>query len=398
MTYTLRPYQEEAVAAAVAFFTDDTRKHNAILVAATGAGKSLILAFIAKRLDANILVFQPNREILSQNYDKAKSLGLNCSMYSASVGEKIISPLTFATIGSVKNCPELFTDFDYICVDECQYVSSKQGMYKDFFKQVNKKVLGLTATPYRLESHPNMNWKTKKIKGKGTSELKMMTKYRGAIFKEIIYNIETGFLVNQGFLSHINYYDLTPADYNTDVIKKNSSGADFDEKSLALFQERFNTEGTLLNIIYRVLHPKLEFDRRNGVLVFVRGVDEAKRLASLSDQYAYVSGDMPKKEREAAIKAFKEGEIRVLFNSAILICGFDYPALDCVILATPTMSLARYSQETGRCIRISKDKSSSWLIDLCGNYKRFGRTDNLYLKDGEIWSAQYNKQLTGVTL
>lgn len=345
MKYTLRPYQQEAVDKAVEFFLDDTKKHNALMVLSTGAGKSILVSAIAQRLNTNILVLQPSKELTEQNYEKGVALGLDCSMYSASVGQKIISPLTFATIGSIKNCTELFEHFQYIIVDEAHVCNSKKGLYKDFFKALPRKVLGMTATPFRLESHPNMDWKTKKLKGRGTSELKMMTKYRGAIFKEIIYNIETGFLVNQGFLSYINYYDLTPVEYDTASIKKNSSGSDYDEKSLNAFQIKHNTTKRLIDLVYRVLNPKRPEDARKGVLVFVRSIEEAKNLASLDSQFGYVSGDMNKKDRERILASFKSGRTKVIFNGLVLEKGFDYPALDCVILATPTMSLARYTQE-----------------------------------------------------
>lgn len=383
----------------MAFFTDTTRKHNALVVASTGCGKSILASAIAKRLNSKVLVLQPSKELTEQNYEKAMALGLECSMYSASVGQKKVSPLTFATIGSIKNCSELFADFQYIIVDEAHVCNSKKGLYKEFFAKLPRKVLGMTATPYRLESHPNIDWKTKKVKGKGTSELKMMTKYRGAIFKEIIYNIETGFLVKEGYLANIRYFDLTPTDYDLSEIKKNTLGSDFDENSLALFQKKHNISQKLIELVYRVLNPKDAKDARKGVLVFVRSIEQARYFASLDAQFAYVSGDMNKKERERVLNGFKSGKIKVVFNGVVLEKGFDYPALDCVILATPTMSLARYCQECGRSIRICEGKTTPWLIDLCGNYKRFGRTDALYLaNDGEIWSAQYNKQMTGVTM
>ena len=123
------------------------------MVLPTGSGKSLIIADIAARLDGHTLVFQPSKEILEQNFKKLCSYGiLDCSIYSASFNSKEISRITFATIGSVKNHPELFTHFKNIIVDECHLVNPKEGMYKDFFDAVKCKVLGLTATPYRLSS------------------------------------------------------------------------------------------------------------------------------------------------------------------------------------------------------------------------------------------------------
>ena len=108
MSYVLRDYQQKASDAAVSFFNNKAKKTNAIMVLPTGSGKSLIIADIAARLDGHTLVFQPSKEILEQNFKKLCSYGiLDCSIYSASFNSKEISRITFATIGSVKNHPEL---------------------------------------------------------------------------------------------------------------------------------------------------------------------------------------------------------------------------------------------------------------------------------------------------
>ena len=136
--YKLRDYQQKASDAAVSFFNNKAKKTNAIMVLPTGSGKSLIIADIAARLDGHTLVFQPSKEIpYEQSFLKFCSYGiLDCSIYSASFNSKEISRITFATIGSVKNHPELFTHFKNIIVDECHLVNPKEGMYKDFFDAV----------------------------------------------------------------------------------------------------------------------------------------------------------------------------------------------------------------------------------------------------------------------
>ena len=97
MSYVLRDYQQKASNAAVSFFANRAKKNNAIMVLPTGAGKSLVIADIASRLEGHTLVFQPSKEILEQNYLKLCSYGvLDCSIYSASFGRKEISRITFA--------------------------------------------------------------------------------------------------------------------------------------------------------------------------------------------------------------------------------------------------------------------------------------------------------------
>lgn len=151
MSYALRDYQQQASDAAVRFFSDTKSKKNAVIVLPTGSGKSLVIADIAARLEGHTLIFQPSKEILEQNYKKLCSYGVwDCAVYSASLNRKDVSRITFATIGSAKSHPELFRHFRHVIIDECHLVNPKEGMYRDFLAALGSKVLGLTATPYRL--------------------------------------------------------------------------------------------------------------------------------------------------------------------------------------------------------------------------------------------------------
>lgn len=109
MIFTLRPYQQEASDKAVEFF-EAKKKTTAIMVLPTGSGKSLVIADIANRVDGHLLIFQPSKEILEQNFAKLQSYGvIDCSVYSASLNSKKVSRITFATIGSVVSKPEFFS-------------------------------------------------------------------------------------------------------------------------------------------------------------------------------------------------------------------------------------------------------------------------------------------------
>ena len=108
------------------------------------------------------------------------------------------------------------------------------------------------------------------------------------------------------------------------------------------------------------------------------------------------SKDTPKNDREAILTAFKAGELNVVANVGVLTTGFDFPELATVVLARPTMSLALYYQMCGRAIRPSEGKTS-WVVDLCGNFRRFGRVDDLTLKEPKpgIWAVfSGHRQLT----
>ena len=362
--YELRDYQREAVEAAVNFFSTGSKK-NGLIVLPTGSGKSLVIANIALRLNAPVLIFQPSKEILEQNYEKLCSYGVltDVGIFSASFNRKQVSTITFATIGSVKNYKDYFRRFRYAIIDECHYVNAEAGMYKDFIETVGCKVLGLTATPYRLYSN--------RFYG---SMLRFITRTNPRIFNELLYCVQVGTLLSRGYLANMNYYQLNVVD--TSRLKVNSTGADYTDASVRNHYREIKFNDTLENIVQRLLVAG-----RTSVLVFTRFIEEAEYVArALGERAAVVSSNTPKQQREAILKAFKAKRINVVANVGVLTTGFDFPELATVVLARPTMSLALYYQMVGRAIRPYEGKTS-WIVDLCGNYKRFGRVEDLQVRE-----------------
>ncbi|RHM52463.1 ATP-dependent helicase [Parabacteroides merdae] len=387
MAIILRDYQKAASDKAVAFFKDKNKKSNGVMVLPTGAGKSIVIADIAHRLNDYVLIFCPSREIVEQNFKKLCSYGiLDCSIYSASFNSKEISRITFATIGSVKSHPELFAHFKNIIVDECHLVNPIEGMYKDFFDAVKCKVLGLTATPYRLSSSRDFG-----------SMLKFITRTKPHVFSEVIYHVQVSTLLDMGYLSKVNYYPMNPIGWNELNLKINTTGADYTDKSVQKEYERIDFYSYIVHIVQRLMNPKAG-GKRKGILVFTQFLKEAERLTMSIPGCVIVSGDTPKKERERILEMFKVGEIPVVANVGVLTTGFDYPELDTVVMARPTMSLAMYYQIVGRCIRPYKGKTA-WFVDLCGNINRFGEVSDLHLKDtgnGKWAVFSKGRQLTNV--
>lgn len=383
MTYQLRDYQSKASAAAVNAFKSKTKK-NSVLILPTGAGKSLVIADIASKIDSPLMVLQPGKEILQQNFAKIQSYGIfDCAIYSASLRRKDINRITFATIGSVVRHMDFFRHFKYIIVDECHLVNSQKGMYKDFFEDTNRQIIGLTATPYRLAS------------GMGGAMLKFITRTRPKIFSDVIYYCQVSELLAKGFLAKLNYYDLTRIDLTR--VRSNSTGADFDEESLSAEFERVGIYSYIINIVKRLLHPKSGIPRK-GILIFTMFTREAEMLASTIPGCAYVSSKTPDADRDRILREFKAGTIKVLANVGILTTGFDYPELDTVVLVRPTKSLALYYQMVGRVIRPAPGKEG-WLIDLCGNCRRFGKVEDLRIEQPEKgkWCVMSRgRQLTNV--
>ena len=378
--YELRDYQQEASDAAVKFFQTKS-KDNSIIILPTGAGKSLVIAEIAYRLDAPVLVFQPSKEILEQNYDKLMSYGiLDAGIFSASFNRREIRKITFATIGSVKNYKDYFRKFKYVIIDECHGVNPQGGMYKEFIETIQCKVLGLTATPYRLHSTLLYG-----------SILKFITRTRPRIFNKVLYHVQIRTLLQRGYLAEMNYYPIKCVDQKR--LQVNSTGADFTDKSVKKHYKEINFKQLLAHYIERLLNAG-----RESILVFTRFVEEAEYLSRILPGTEFVSGETPKAEREKILRDFKEKRVQVVANVGVLTTGFDFPELATIVLGRPTMSLSLYYQMCGRAIRPYKEKVS-WVVDLCGNYERFGKVDELELKQEMpgCWAVYSgHRQLTNV--
>lgn len=389
--FKLRDYQQQASDKAVEFFKSKDKK-NAVMVLPTGSGKSLVIADIAFRLEEPILILQPSKEILEQNFKKLCSYGvIDCSIYSASFNRKEVSRITFATIGSIINKLEEFKHFKYCLIDECHLVNPDGGMYKKFISEVGCQVIGLTATPYRLSST------TDYLTGERCSMLKFITRTRPKIFSKVIYQVQIKTLLDMGFLANLDYYQMNPLGWSDKNLRLNSTGADYTDKSVINEYKRIDFYSYLVSIVKRLLSPKNGV-KRKGILVFTRFIEEAQKLTELIPNCVIVTGDTPKKERDLILTNFKAGLIDVVANVGVLTTGFDYPELDTIVIARPTMSLALYYQIVGRAIRPYEDKQG-WIVDLCGNIKRFGKVEDLELMDegnGKWIVKNKDKQLTNI--
>lgn len=393
MSYTLRQYQNEAIQKGIEFFNSVDRTRP-MLILPTGSGKSIIIASIVKALTGKVLILQPSIELLGQNYQKYENVIKEhpdleqASIYSAGAGVKEVGRITFATIGSIFKKPELFMDVEHVIIDECHFVPpDRTSMYMKFLSVINVKVLGLTATPFRLKTY------TDPFTGKKFSKINLLNRERPSFFNKFIHITQIKQLYDEGFLCPVNYIEMQ---WDGSYLQVNSTGAEYTDNSLKEAIER----NEIMKKIPNVLDQAFKKGRR-ACIVFVRSVDEARELASITPFSNYVHAETDKKERAQMLKAFKNGSIKTIFNVGILTTGFDYPELDTVILARPTMSLALYIQMIGRGIRIAPGKEKLSMLDMCGNLKKFGKIEELRIEDDEQhgWVLRNDKQiLSGVRL
>jgi len=367
--FTLRDYQKQAVEKLI---WSQKFPEPDLCVLPTGAGKSLVIADLVHRLNKETLILQPSREILQQNLAKMLTYTSRdeVGVYSASMNEKTIKPITFATIGSIYKKPHEFLHFKQIIIDECHGVNAKNldGMFTTFLRSIGSpKVVGFTATPYR-QAQMYERLETGELLTHTTT--KIITRTNPRFWHRIMYNINNAELVRAGYLVPIKYFDRSIIEHGQIPINKSKS--DFD---LTAYERTiFSMKDKLLESVF------LAQELSSGVLVFCSSVEQAKELCELTPDSQVVTAQTPAKLRSRIVEDFKSGKTRTVFNVGVFTIGFDHPALDCIVLLRPTRSIALYYQMLGRGVRISPGKKLCRVIDMTGTVKQLGRIETIKME------------------
>lgn len=386
MSYTLRLYQQAAVDSGVGALTDGLPKSPALIVMPPGAGKSLVLSSIGSRLDAPTMVLQPNGEILRQNLAKFRSYEIEPAIWSASMLSKETGQgVTLATIGSVVKHPEAFRHVRYVLVDECHLVNSTGGQYRQFFDASPRfRILGLTATPWRMASNSF-----------GT-EQRFLTRTREKTFRRVVHVTQIRDLFRDGYLCPLKYRSVEV--FKPAQLVLNSVASDFTDESVRRVLRGSDFDRRLLDGIRTLLRAG-----RKHVVVFTRFVEEAGGAKAVADELGsdavVVHAEMTASARRKALERWKSGEVKVAVNVGVIALGVDFPALEAAVIATPMASLGKWYQMCGRVVRTHPDKPFAEIVDLCGNLRRFGKIEDLVLRPGgakgDLWAFWSNgRQMT----
>ncbi|MGB1201873.1 MAG: DEAD/DEAH box helicase family protein, partial [Cognaticolwellia aestuarii] len=359
MSYILRPYQQEAVEKTIAHFrkTDNA----AVIVLPTGAGKSLVIAELARIAKQKILVLAHVKELVEQNAEKYSSYGLQASIFSAGLKQKSLShQVTFASVQSLsRNLSQLNEHYSLLIIDECHRVSDDENsQYLKIIKTLKEnnpklKVLGLTATPYRL----GIGWIYHKhyhgfVRGSEASP-----------FKQCIFELPLRYMIKNQFLTPPKEVDAALSHYDFSSLKSDSFGRFNQDDLNTLLKE--NTRATQ-SICRNILTLS---ETRKGVMVFAATVRHAQEVLSYFPQQhsALITGDTPAQKRDEIIHSFKSKRLKYLINVSVLTTGFDAPHVDFIAILRPTESVSLYQQIVGRGLRLSEGKLDCLVIDYAGN-------------------------------
>lgn len=356
---TLRLYQQQAVSRVVAHFrgTDEP----AVVVLPTGSGKSLVIAELARLARGRVLILAHVRELVEQNHAKYQAYGLEADIFSAGLGRKESGrQVVFGSVQSVVRNLDSFDDdaFTLLVIDECHRVSldddSSYRQVIDHLRQANPrlKVLGLTATPYRLgqgfiyhRHHHGM------VRGESD-----------CFFADCVFEQPLRLMVKQGYLAEPKRIDAAVERYDFSALVPSARGLFSEDDLNRVVSGQRVTPGIIAEIVERAR------DRR-GVMIFAATVAHAEEVLGYlpKSEAALITGNTPSRERERLIVAFKGERLKYLVNVAVLTTGFDAPHVDLIAILRPTESVSLYQQIVGRGLRLAAGKRDCLILDYAGN-------------------------------
>lgn len=361
-----RAYQIEAAQSVPNYFMNNTG--NPVVAMPTGTGKSVVIAMLLQMVyhywpGQRVMVLTHVKELIQQNYDKLMTLwpAAPAGVYSAGLNRKESNrKITFAGIGSVAKKAQLFGHIDLVLIDEAHLVSPNDETLYQFFlaalRAVNPhvRVIGFTATPWRL----------------GTGRIT-----EDGIFTDVCFDI-TGMqafnrLIAEGFLA-----PLIPRQTKMmlDIEGVHMRGGELIASELQHAVDKYEvTQAALRETL------ELAYDRRHW-LIFASGVEHACNIADMLNDMGVpavaIHSKMGDAQRDQAILDFKAGKYRAAVNNNVLTTGFDFPAIDLIVVLRPTASTVLWVQMLGRGTRPFQcdeyKKENCLVLDFAGNTRRLG--------------------------
>jgi superfamily II DNA or RNA helicase len=335
----LRPYQQEAIAAARREFASG--KKSTLVILPTGTGKTIVFGAIARRVverGGRVLILAHRDELITQAVNKLDRLGVECGVEKAESRARAIwePDVVVATVQTMqrKRLESWPSDYFRLLVcDEAHHATA------DTYRRVRKHFagalyLGVTATADRADE-TNL----------------------GEVFESIAYELSLWDAMTAPrpgpYLCRLKFVQC---DVDIDLRDIRTTAGDFNQADL---------EETIRPLVETLANAIRQEIGGRKTLVFTPDVGSAQAMAtamaSLGLRAEWVSGDDPM--RKDKIERLANGDIQVLCNCALLVEGFDEPSIAAIALCRPTKSRALYSQMVGRATRLYPEKSDALLID-----------------------------------
>ena len=348
----LRDYQDSAVQAVRDSFRSGHKK--TLLVSPTGSGKTVIFSYIAAGMAQNnkrILIVAHRRELLKQISGALKKVGVSHAILAGGTPGVPIANVVVASVFTLVRRMKSMRPFDLIIGDEAHHFTPDSSWGKVVTGFPSARVLGVTATPERLD-------------GKGM----------GQMFDDMVMGPTVAELTAQGFLSNAVVYAPSAPDLGSVGTRM----GDYVSKQLEDAMDKPIITGSA------VKHYGKYADGKKAI-AFCVSVKHAKDVAEDFRNAGYaashIDGGMDDTERDGVLKAFEHGTVQILTSCDLVSEGFDLPSVEVAILLRPTKSLGLFLQQCGRAIRPHPDKEKTIILDHAGNTARHG-----FIDDERDWS------------
>lgn len=354
---TLRPYQQDLKSK---IYEEWTTKKSVMLQMPTGTGKTKLFCSIIKdvhRFGAQskkafkTLVLTHKEELVRQVY---LELGQKYNLASGIIQGKTMEfhelPVQVACVPTLIRRLDKWThkDFDIIIVDEAHHI--KADSYQKIIKAFDRaKLLGLTATPYRLS-------------GEGFTK-----EFECLITSPTIKEFQ-----KDGFLSQYHYYSIGKDSFvqrTLDSIVKEDLQGDYDSNELIRLYDKDRIRAQIVETYQKYAAG------RKGIVYTINQEHNKHLLEAFSEKgikAAAIDSKTDSTKRTELIEDFRKGEYDILLNVNIFSEGFDCPDIEFIQLARPTKSMSMYLQQVGRGLRPHEEKEAVIILDNVGLYNRFG--------------------------
>lgn len=342
MKISLRDYQQIAVEKVLSSF--EQGNHKQLITLPTGAGKTIVMAAIARHLRKRTLVLAHREELITQAQSKFKLVWpeVETGIYMGNKNET----KGHVVFGSVQSCcrePRLSQlaeqRFELLLIDEAHHANSPS--YQAIIKALDfncpsssKLMLGVTATPMRSDN-----------------------KELGDVFESATYSVSIGTLISAGYLSPVRGRRVIT---RTSLDEVHSRGGEF---VLGELSEAVNTPER--NKFIAETYRKYAANRKGIAFCcdVQHCIDLAEALNLAHVRSTAVFGDMDTMNRKSALDALKTGEMQVITSCGVLTEGYDEPSVSCIAMARPTRFKGLYIQCVGRGLRLHPSKSDCLVLD-----------------------------------
>lgn len=316
---------------------------SALVVMATGLGKTYLAGFFAKKFK-RILFIAHRQEILTQAQNSFSTIIKNRTfgIYNGKQKEANVD-YVFASIFtlSMKQHLEVFRAdaFDLIIIDEFHHAAanSYQRVLNHFQPTF---LLGITATPDRNDNRDVYS----------------------ICDGNVAYRIDFLEAIQRQWLAPFHYYGVYD---DTDYSSITWLGNRYDDEELLQAQLKDEMAQNILNAWKK--------QKRTRTLVFCSSIKQANFLSQFFNHHGYNTKCLHSKQKEIrradAIKSLEHGEIDAIFTVDLFNEGVDIPSVDTLLFVRPTESLTVFTQQVGRGLRLHDNKEHCVIIDLIGNYR-----------------------------